>query len=89
MTDRAENAQVTRRLLEVFEDGRLDAIDELVHPQFINHEAPPGSTQGPEGLKQTISFRASATPSSPTPKARGCHSASWWVRRKHDDPHPP
>jgi ketosteroid isomerase-like protein len=56
MTDRAENTQVSRHLLEVFEHGRLDAIDEVVHPAFINHEAPPGSPQGPEGLKQTISW---------------------------------
>jgi predicted ester cyclase len=56
MADRAQNTQVTRQLLEVFENGRLDAIDELVHPEFINHEAPPGSPQGPEGLKQTISW---------------------------------
>jgi predicted ester cyclase len=56
MTDRAENTQVTRQLLEVFEHGRLDAIDELVDREFINHEAPPGSPQGPEGLKQTIGW---------------------------------
>jgi predicted ester cyclase len=56
MTDRVQNTQVTRQLLEVFDHGRLDAIDELVHPEFINHEAPPASPQGPEGLKQTISW---------------------------------
>jgi hypothetical protein len=56
MTDRAQNTQVTRQLLEVFQHGRLGAIDELVHPEFINHEAPPGSPQGPEGLQQTISW---------------------------------
>jgi predicted ester cyclase len=56
VTDRTQNTQVTRQLLEVFEHGKLDAIDELVHPEFINHEAPPGSPQGPEGLKQTISW---------------------------------
>ena len=56
MTDRGPNTQVTRQLLEVFEHGRLDAIHELVHPEFVNHEAPPGSPQGPAGLKQTISW---------------------------------
>jgi predicted ester cyclase len=51
------NKQVTRRLLEeVFEHGRLDAVDELVHPEFVNHEAPEGSLQGPEGLKQTVTW---------------------------------
>jgi predicted ester cyclase len=56
MTDTTANKQVTRRLLKVFEHGRLDEIDALVHPDFINHEAPPGSPQGPEGLKQTIDW---------------------------------
>src|SRR5262249_9284062 len=26
----------------IFEKGRLEAADELVHPEFVNHEAPPG-----------------------------------------------
>jgi predicted ester cyclase len=56
MSDQTENKRVTRRLLEVFEHGRLEAIDQLVHPEFLNHEAPPGSPQGPEGLKQTIGW---------------------------------
>lgn len=52
-----DNKQITRRLLkELFEDGNMDAADELVDPQFINHEAPPGSPQGPEGLKQTVTW---------------------------------
>jgi predicted ester cyclase len=28
----------------------------LVHPEFVNHEAPPGNPQGPEGLKETIGW---------------------------------
>ena len=56
MSETTSNKQVTRRLLDVFEHGKLEAVDELVHPQFVNHEAPPGSPQGPEGLKQTISW---------------------------------
>jgi predicted ester cyclase len=50
-----ENTRIARRLLkELFEDGNLDAADELAHPQFVNHEAPPGHPQGPEGLKVTV-----------------------------------
>jgi predicted ester cyclase len=56
MPNQTENKHVTRKLLAVFEHGRLEAIDELVDPDFVNHEAPPGSPQGPEGLKQTISW---------------------------------
>jgi predicted ester cyclase len=52
-----ENKHVTRRLLEeLFERGNLAAADELVHPDFVNHEAPPNNPQGPEGLKQTVSW---------------------------------
>ena len=52
-----ENKRITRRLLEeLFEKGNLDAADDLVHPDFINHEAPPGNLQGPAGLKETVSW---------------------------------
>jgi predicted ester cyclase len=52
-----ENKQTTRRVLdELFEKGNLETADELIHPQFVNHEAPPGSPQGPEGLRETISW---------------------------------
>jgi predicted ester cyclase len=52
-----QNKQTTRRLLdEVFEKGNLEAADKLVHPEFVNHEAPPGNPQGPEGLKETVAW---------------------------------
>lgn len=51
------NTQLTRRLLrELFERGNLDAAEELVHPDFVNHEAPPSNPQGPEGLKETVGW---------------------------------
>jgi predicted ester cyclase len=51
------NKQVTRRLLdELFTKGNFDATDELVHPDFVNHEAPPGAPQGPDGLEQTVTW---------------------------------
>jgi predicted ester cyclase len=52
-----ENTRITRRVLrELFEQGKLDAADELIHPDFVNHEAPPANPQGPEGLKETVSW---------------------------------
>ena len=52
-----QNKQLTQRVLEeMFEKGRLEAAGELVHPEFVNHEAPPGSPQGPEGLKETVAW---------------------------------
>jgi predicted ester cyclase len=51
------NTQLTRRLLrELFEKGDLDAAEELIHPDFINHEAPASNPQGPEGLRETVSW---------------------------------
>jgi predicted ester cyclase len=52
-----ENKQIALRVLEeLFEKGNLDAADELIHPDFVNHEAPPDNPQGPEGLKETVSW---------------------------------
>jgi predicted ester cyclase len=52
-----ENKRTTRRVLEeLFEKGNMDATDELVHPDFVNHEAPPNNQQGPEGLKETVEW---------------------------------
>jgi predicted ester cyclase len=52
-----ENKQITRRVLkELFEEGDLDATEELIHPEFVNHEAPPDNPQGPEGLRETVTW---------------------------------
>jgi predicted ester cyclase len=52
-----QNKRITRRVLEeLFERGNLEATDELIHPRFVNHEAPPDNPQGPEGLKETVSW---------------------------------
>ena len=53
-----QNKRLTRGVLEkMFGKGNLDAADELVHPEFVNHEAPPpGSPGGREGLKETVEW---------------------------------
>jgi predicted ester cyclase len=52
-----QEEELPRRVLEeLFERGNLDAADELVHPDFVNHEAPPDNPQGPEGLKETVGW---------------------------------
>jgi predicted ester cyclase len=57
MSDTQENKGITRRVLEeLFEKGNFEAMDELIHPDFVNHEAPPTNPQGPEGLKETIEW---------------------------------
>ena len=50
-----QNKQIARQVLEeLFEKGNLDAADELIHPDFVNHEAPPDNPRGPDGLKETV-----------------------------------
>jgi len=52
-----ENKQIARRMLdEIFEQGNLAASDELLHPEFVNHEAPEGAPQGPDGLEETVTW---------------------------------
>jgi predicted ester cyclase len=52
-----QNTQITRRVLEeLFEKGNLDVTEELIHPDFVNHEAPPDNPQGPDGLKETVTW---------------------------------
>lgn len=54
---KTELTRITRAVLdELFEKGNIDAAGRLVHPGFVNHEAPPESPQGPEGLKETVSW---------------------------------
>ena len=36
-------------------NGNLEAADELIHPDFVDHEpAHPGQPTGPESVKQTV-----------------------------------
>jgi predicted ester cyclase len=52
-----EHKRITRLMLEeLFDKGNLDAAEDLIHPDFVNHEAPPSNPQGPEGLKETVSW---------------------------------
>jgi len=57
MTDRDRNIEIARRVMDdLFDAGDLNAVDELVHPEFINHEAGPGNVQGRAGLKETLTW---------------------------------
>jgi steroid delta-isomerase-like uncharacterized protein len=41
---------------EVFGQGRVDLADELLTPDFIEHEGPPGTPRGPEAVKRTVQW---------------------------------
>jgi predicted ester cyclase len=43
-------ATAHRTLEEIFPSGDAAALARVVHPGFVNHDAPPGSPQGIEGI---------------------------------------
>lgn len=48
-----QNKRVVRRLYdELFSKWNLAIIDELIAPDFVGHEMPPGMPRGPEGFRQ-------------------------------------
>ena len=59
-----ENKALVRRFYEEIDKGNLDAMDELVAEDYINHHPPPfpGLAEGREGLKQAFKLFWDATP---------------------------
>jgi len=54
-----QNAAATRRFYEeCFNEGRLDAVDELVADEYVDHDPqnPHAGTRGPEGVKALITM---------------------------------
>jgi predicted ester cyclase len=51
-----ENKRLARRALEeIYSRGDLDVVDELVHPEFVDHEPEhPDLPVGPEAVRQTV-----------------------------------
>jgi predicted ester cyclase len=48
---------------EVWDQGDLDVVDEIFHPDFVDHGLAPGLTkQGPEGAKEAVIQFRSAIP---------------------------
>ena len=58
-----ENKALFRRTYEeLLNRGDLDVADELVAPEFINHEAPPGRDRGPESMRGLAAMLRTAFP---------------------------
>jgi steroid delta-isomerase-like uncharacterized protein len=56
-------AQYRRTFEEVFNQGNLALVDELVAPDFLNHEVPPGmNNRGPESTRQVVTMLRTAFP---------------------------
>jgi predicted ester cyclase len=46
---------VRRIPLEVFAQGRLDVLDEVLAPDYVDHSFPPGMPQGAAGIREVVS----------------------------------
>jgi len=58
-----QNKITYRRFIqEVFNEGRLESVDELLSPAYQFHDAPPGTPEGREGVKQVVSTFRTAFP---------------------------
>ena len=58
-----QNKALARRVFEdVWNQGDVDAIDELMSPDFVNHGSPPGIPSNREGFKQMVAMYTSAFP---------------------------
>ena len=51
-----------RILTEAFSEGKVESLDELLAPNFINHNAPPGFDKGIEGVKRVIRLERRGIP---------------------------
>lgn len=59
----AENKAGFRRTYEeLLNGGELSVADELVTPDFVNHEAPPGKDRGPESMRGLVTMLRTAFP---------------------------
>ena len=58
----AENKDLIRRQVEVWNTGNLNALDDLMAADLVHHDLPPGMAPGIEGFKQIIQMHRSAFP---------------------------
>jgi len=62
-TTEANKAQFRRTLEEMFNQGNLAIADELIAPDCLNHEVPPGmNNRGHESMRQVVVMLRTAFP---------------------------
>ena len=49
-----ENKQLILRQITAVNARELDTVEELTHPDFLNHEGVPSRANGPRGLRETL-----------------------------------
>ncbi len=58
-----ENKAIVRRFWDVWEQGNIDLVDEVLASDYVNHTpATPDLPTGPEGVKAVVSMFRSAMP---------------------------
>ena len=62
MSTEENKAMFRRTYEELLNRGDLSVADELVAPDFINHEAPPGWDRGPESMRGLANMLRTAFP---------------------------
>jgi steroid delta-isomerase-like uncharacterized protein len=54
-----QNKSIVRAIYEVINTGDFSKVDQLIAPDAVDHEAPPGAPRGPAVLKEFVTtFRA-------------------------------
>jgi len=56
------NKALVRRIYDAFDTGGVDLLDEIVAPDFVDHDPTPGQVAGLAGLKQAVGLFRSAFP---------------------------
>ncbi len=62
MSSEENKTQFRRTYNDLLNRGDLSIADELVAPEFLNHEAPPGSNRGPDSMRQLAMMLRTAFP---------------------------
>ena len=63
MSSEVNKTQYRRTFEEVFNQGNLALVDELVAPDFLNHDVPPGmNSRGPDSPRQIARMLRTAFP---------------------------
>ena len=63
MSTETNKAQFRRLYEEMFNKGDLAIVDDLVAPDAVNHEVPPGmNNRGPESARQVVTMLRTAFP---------------------------
>jgi steroid delta-isomerase-like uncharacterized protein len=61
--EETNKAQFRRTYEEMFNQGNLAKVDELIAPDCLNHEVPPGmNNRGPESARQVVTMLRTAFP---------------------------